>query len=94
MGKEAVKYRLIIFDERVWRRDCDRVPKKQLERIVEKIRFLEEWSVSSGLDLKALQHYDNADFRLRVGDYRVLLNKDDERREIYLLRVLHRSKLY
>lgn len=94
MGKESVKYRLIIFDERVWRRDCDRVPKKQLERIVARIRMLETWSVSSGLDLKALQHYDNADFRLRVGDYRVLLNKDDEKREIYLLRVLHRSKLY
>jgi mRNA-degrading endonuclease RelE of RelBE toxin-antitoxin system len=58
------------------------------------MHLLESWSVSSGLDLKALQHYDNADFRLRVGDYRVLLNKDDERQEIYLLRVLHRSKLY
>ena len=87
-------YRLIVFDERVWRRDCDRVPKKQLDRIVERIRLLESWSVSSGLDLKTLQHYDIADFRLRAGDYRVLLNKDDERREIHLLRVLHRSKLY
>ena len=94
MGKAFVTYRLIVFDERVWRRDCDRVPKKQLDRIVERIRLLESWSVSSGLDLKTLQHYDIADFRLRVGDYRILLNKDDERREIHLLRVLHRSKLY
>lgn len=94
MGKESLTYRLIIFDERVWRRDCDRVPKRQMDRIVERIRLLEKRSTSVGLDVKALQQYDSADFRLRVGDYRVLLNKDDERREIYLLRVLHRSKLY
>ncbi|MFH0770266.1 MAG: hypothetical protein V1926_02710 [Candidatus Peregrinibacteria bacterium] len=94
MGKDSLTYRLVIFDERVWRRDCDRVPAKQLDRIVARIRLLETWSVSSGLDVKALQHFDSADFRLRVGDYRVLLNKDDERRAIYLLRVLHRSKLY
>lgn len=93
MGKESVTYRLIIFDERVWRRDCDRVPKKQLDRIVERIRLLESRS-TAGADVKALQHYDSADFRLRVGDYRVLFNKDDEQREIHLLRVLHRSKLY
>jgi len=94
MGKDSVKYQLIIFDERVWRRDVDRVPKKQLDRIVERIRLLQSWSVSAGVDVKALQHYDSADFRLRVGAYRVLFNKDDERGEIHLLRVLHRSKLY
>lgn len=94
MGKESLTYRIIIFDERVWRRDCDRVPQKQLNRIVERICKLEKWSASAGLDVKALQHYDCADFRLRVGDYRVLLNKYDSRREIHLLRVLHRSKLY
>lgn len=94
MGKDNLKYRLVIFDERVWRRDCDHVPRKQLERIIERIRSLETWSVSAGVDVKKLQHYDLADFRLRVGDYRVLLNKNEEKREIHLLRVLHRSKLY
>lgn len=94
MGKENLKYRLVIFDERIWARDCDRVPRKQLERIIERISQLETWSVSTSVDVKKLQHYNVADFRLRVGDYRVLLNKDDEKSEIHLLRVLHRSKLY
>lgn len=82
------------MDQRVWQRDCDRVPKKQLDRIVERIRLLDHWPVSAGTDVKTLQHYDAADFRLRVGSYRILFNKDDGRREIHLLRVLHRSKLY
>lgn len=94
MGKGPLTYRLVIFDERVWRRDCDRVPKRQLDRIVERIRLLERWPASVGVDVKMLQHYDCADFRLRVGEYRVLFNKDDDRRAISLLRVLHRSKLY
>lgn len=94
MGKENLKYRLVIFDERIWMRDCDRVPRKQLERIIERISQLETWSVSASVDVKKLQHYDLADFRLRVGDYRVLLNKNEDKREIHLLRVLHRSKLY
>jgi mRNA-degrading endonuclease RelE of RelBE toxin-antitoxin system len=94
MGKENLKYRLVIFDERIWMRDCDRVPRKQLKRIIERISQLETWSVSASVDVKKLQHYDLADFRLRVGDYRVLLNKNEDKREIHLLRVLHRSKLY
>lgn len=94
MGKESLTYRLIIFDERVWRRDADRIPKKYLDRIVKKILLLEKRPLSAGVDVKALQQYNNADFRLRVGDYRVLFNKNDEQREIYLLRMLHRSKLY
>lgn len=94
MGKDNLKYRLVIFDERVWARDCDRVPRKQLERIIERIRVLETWSVPVSVDVKKLQHYDLADFRLRVGDYRVLLNKHEEKYEIHLLRILHRSKLY
>lgn len=95
MGKEHLrKYRLVIFDERVWSRDCDHVPRKQLERIVERIRLLETWPAPANIDVKKLQHYDLADFRLRFGDYRVLLNKDEDKREIHLLRILHRSNLY
>lgn len=94
MGKKPLTFRLMIVDERVWRRDCDRVPKKQLDRIEEKIRLLERWSTSAEIDVKKLQHYDCADFRLRVGDYRILFTKDDKRRALYLLRVLHRSQLY
>lgn len=89
-----MKYRLIIFDARVWQRDCDSIEKKDLKRIVERIQLLEPRPLLEQLDIKKLQDYDSADFRMRVGNYRVLFNKDDQAGEIFLLRVLHRSKLY
>lgn len=94
MDKKPMKYRLIIADRRVWERDCDSIQRKDLDRIIARIRLLENHPLSPGVDVKKLQQYDAADFRLRVGDYRVLFNKDDDAREIHLLRVLHRSKLY
>ncbi len=87
-------YRLIIFDERVWERDCSRIPKKDLTRIIEKIGILGQKTTAGNVDVKKLQHHDSADFRLRVGDYRVLFNKNEETESIFLLRVLHRSKSY
>lgn len=87
-------YHVVIFDERIWNRDCKRIATKDLKKILKKIPQLQDWPVTEGIDVKALQSYDAADFRLRVGSYRVLFNKDDMLKAIYLLRVLHRSKLY
>jgi len=33
-------------------------------------------------------------YRLRVGDYRVIYDIDDEQREIVILRVMHRRDIY
>jgi mRNA interferase RelE/StbE len=44
--------------------------------------------------IKKLQNYELADYRLRVGDYRFLFNIDDLGKDIYIFRILHRSKLY
>jgi mRNA interferase RelE/StbE len=89
-----MKYAVIIFDVRLWTQDCRRISKKDLQRIIEKIQHLEEWPVSANVDVKALQHYDAANYRLRVGTYRILFNVDHTAKKIFVLRVLHRSKLY
>ena len=89
-----MKYRLVIYDNRLWKRDCGKIPAKDMRRIIERIRELEEQPLRPGVDMKNLRNYEVADYRLRVGKYRVLFNIDDERREVLLLRVLHRSKLY
>lgn len=94
MGKEPVTYQLVIFDERVWRRDCSHIPKTDLLRIMRKVHVLQAQPMMEGVDVKMLQHYDAADFRLRVGPYRILFNRDDASKTVFLLRVLHRSKLY
>ncbi|NOS67396.1 MAG: type II toxin-antitoxin system RelE/ParE family toxin [Candidatus Peribacteraceae bacterium] len=85
---------LIIIDRRVWQKDCARLSKKDLDRVVERISLLAENPLAEGIGVKRLQHYDAADYRLKIGDYRVLFNRNDKAHEIHLLRVLNRSKLY
>jgi mRNA-degrading endonuclease RelE of RelBE toxin-antitoxin system len=46
------------------------------------------------LQLKRLSNYKLANYRLRVWNYRVLFDIDDENIEIMVFRILHRSKLY
>lgn len=94
MGKDDMRYALIIVDQRTWRKDCANIPKKDLDRIVERTSLLAENPLAKGIGVKKLQHYDAADYRLKDGDYRVLFNRNDAAREIHLLRVLNRSKLY
>lgn len=87
-------YKILVANEHVWHKDCSRIPKKDLLRIFARIPLLATHPWLDGVDVKNLQHYGAADFRLRVGDYRVLFNKYDATKQIRLLRVLHRSKLY
>lgn len=46
------------------------------------------------MQVKQLKNYEVADFRLRIGDERILFDRDELTKTIHLLRVLHRSKLY
>lgn len=87
-------YKVIIEDDRRWRKDCSRIPPDHVRKIIQKIRDLEKDPWDENIQVKQLMNYRVADFRLRIGDYRVLFNKDEERKIILLLRVRHRSKLY
>lgn len=87
-------YEIVIADERLWRKDCGRIPHDQLSQILQKIRSLAHDPWAGGVHVKQLKHYNLADYRLQVGNFRVLFNKNEESRVISLLRVLHRSKLY
>lgn len=87
-------YKIVIFDERLWKKDCSKIEGKKLVLIFKKIRNLKHEPSAGNVHVKQLQDYVAADFRLRIGDYRVLFNKDEETKTIHLLRVLHRSKLY
>ena len=87
-------YTLLLADERIWHRDMTGIPRKEMLRIIERIQELRLEPWPEGLQVCRLQHYALADFRLRVGNYRVLFNRDNDRKQVHLLRVLHRSKLY
>ena len=43
---------------------------------------------------RKLRHSAIGDYRLRVGDYRVVYDIDDERRKVVILRVMHRREIY
>ncbi len=87
-------YKIEIVDPRLWKKDCARLVRSQLERIMSKVSELKDVPWAQHIQVKELHHYQISDFRLRVGEYRVLFDKDDTKKVISLFRVLHRSKLY
>ncbi len=87
-------HKLLIVDEKLWRKDCDAIDRTQLQKIFGAIRKLEKDPWDGNVHVKQLKNYALADYRLRIGSYRVLFTKVEESKEIHLLRVLHRSKLY
>ncbi len=78
---------IITFKPRALK-DGKKIPKKNLSRIFEAIENL-----SDGLkgDVKRLTNY-SPEYRLRVGDYRVLFEIENEKIIIY--RIRHRKEAY
>ncbi len=87
-------YKILIEDDRLWRKDCANIPHKTLRNILKKIQELHNDPWAGNVQAKQLKHYAIADFRLRVGEYRVLFDKHEETKTILLFRILHRAKLY
>jgi len=69
-------------------RDLRAIPQKEGKRIVEKLRLLE--SNLQG-DVKRLTNY-TPEYRMRVGDWRVLFEVADEKIIVY--RIRHRKEAY
>jgi mRNA interferase RelE/StbE len=69
-------------------KDCKSIDKKVLKLIFSKIELL-----SNNLqgDVKKLTNF-TPEYRLRVGDYRVLFETEKEQINIY--RIMHRKKVY
>ena len=69
----------------------DRVAQKFIK---EKLLLLTKDPNSLKNNLKALQGKHKGKFRLRVGDYRVILKKEDEKLIIIVISVGHRKEIY
>ncbi len=69
-------------------KDCKSIDKKTLKNIFNKLAFLSE-----GLqgDVKKLTNF-SPEYRLRVGDYRVLF--ETEKDKIIIYRIMHRKDVY
>ena len=86
------KYQLLIVNDRIWNRDLRRIPKNIYLSLKEKILNLVDFPEQG--DIKKLSSNFTADYRLRVGRYRILFDVDENSKKILLYRVLHRSCSY
>lgn len=86
--------KLKISHYKIWQKDISQIPSQEMKKILQRIQELATYPWQENVQVKRLQSYKITDFRLRVGNYRILFNFDLENRQVSLLRVLHRSKLY
>jgi mRNA interferase RelE/StbE len=73
------------------RKELERLPAKLIERIFPKLEGLASEPRPAGCKkLKGGQR----DWRIRVGDYRVVYTIDDEKLLVSVMRIRHRSEVY
>ena len=71
-------------------RELNRVPDRDLRRIVRRIRLLAENPRPAGCEkLSAQERY-----RVRQGDYRIVYSIDDDAKTVCVVKVGHRSEVY
>lgn len=86
-------YKIIIIDEKYLLRDLEKIPKNLQKRILWKISDLSIQGVAHA-QVKHLVNYDVADYRIRIGDYRILFNFFPEDWEIHIISIKHRKDAY
>jgi mRNA interferase RelE/StbE len=87
-------YKVTIVSEKQILKDIRSIPKSDVSRIFDAIELLSTEPQPENLHIKKLIHYPTANYRLRVGSYRILLQLHESSKEIFILRIIHRSRLY
>jgi mRNA interferase RelE/StbE len=87
-----MKYRIEITRRAT--KQLDKLPVLTRERIAEGIGLLGSNPDNPSLDVKTLTNDPEAKLRLRIGNYRVKFNREDEIRIIEIVRVGHRKEIY
>ena len=80
-----------VFISKSVQKQIDNLPSDFVERVIEKIRNLEDEPRPDG-DVK-LKDFDN-EYRIRIGNYRVRYEIDDENQFIQILQCKHRKDVY
>jgi mRNA interferase RelE/StbE len=81
----------LIYAKRV-SKDLRGISKSNLVRLKSSIEELSDFpNISS---IKSLKNHSIAEYRLRVGDYRVLFDVNWELKEIHILKIGHRKNVY
>ncbi len=70
-------------------RKIDKQYHKKIKEEIEKLRNFPDVS-----QIKRLRSHPLADFRLRVGNFRILFDVDEEAKKIFILKIGHRKEVY
>ncbi|MGC8590479.1 type II toxin-antitoxin system RelE family toxin [Athalassotoga sp.] len=81
-----------IFYAKSVKKDILRIDRKDLTKIKEQIELLKYFPNLP--NLKKLSSHPLADYRLRVGNYRVLFDVDWKKKKIYILKIGTRENIY
>jgi mRNA interferase RelE/StbE len=73
-------------------KDLKKISPDQLASIKEGIEELETFPNIS--QIKRLKNHPVAEYRLRIGNYRVLFDVSWEKQEIHILKIGHRRNIY
>ena len=71
-------------------KELDDIPKKELQKIIKKIRALSSDPRPQGS--QKLSHKEQ--YRIRQGDYRIIYAIDDDSFAVYIIKVGHRREIY
>ena len=71
-------------------KELENVPKKELQKLVEKIQALSKEPRPQGS--QKLSH--NEQYRIRQGDYRAVYSIDDDNLNVCIIKVGHRKEIY
>ena len=74
------------------KKDLSKIDRKHLEKIKNEIESLTKFPDVS--NIKKLSAHPLADYRLRVGDYRVLFDVCRDEKVIFVLKIGHRKEVY
>jgi mRNA interferase RelE/StbE len=80
-----------VLIERTAERDLQSLPSNILNRIAPRIKALAEDPRPSGCHKLTGSRND---WRIRIGDYRVVYEIDDKRKQVRIFRVRHRREVY
>jgi len=81
----------IIYAKSV-KKDIRTIPKDKLQRIkraIERLKYFPDVT-----NVRHLMAHPLADFRLRVGEYRILFDVDFSKKRIVILKIGHRKDVY
>ncbi|OGQ04257.1 MAG: plasmid stabilization protein [Deltaproteobacteria bacterium RIFCSPLOWO2_01_FULL_45_74] len=80
-----------VYLEKAAQKDLDKLPKNRFDQIISKIKSLSDNPRPTGC--RKITGSQN-DWRIRIGDYRVVYEIDDKAKAVRVMRARHRREVY